>query len=585
MVNTYKEDEKKTKFSFHNLARMMKFVRPYYKDLLLGFLISVISSILMLVVPKIMVYAIDVSFINHNFMEIILLTFIILGIILLAVFLTKIKRDKLIVVLDKVSHDLKVAIFEKLQSLPNSYYDTKSHGKIYTRASTYPDEATAIMCYVLLEMILDIINLIFVLIFMLSCNIKLSLITISLAIIVVILFIIISPIRRKLQHVLNEKNSNINAYISESINGVKIIQSFNREDKNLKILNDLENKRNLASKKTFYLGNLNWSVTGSFNIIGMALVYYIGLRYFYPTASIGNIVAVDSYSSNFWNPISYLTSSYNEIMDAFTYLERIFELLDEPIIIEEKKNAKDILIKGNIEFKNVSFSYNGKNDVLKNFNLKISAGEKIGLVGTTGSGKSTILSLITRFYDACDGEIFIDEENIKDLKLKTLRSNVCMMLQDNFLFARSVYDNLVLDKKISKEEVYKICKLLDIHNLILSLENGYDTVLLNNGSNLSSGERQLLCIARIMIQNPKILILDEATSNIDLKTEKKVEKAIEILTKNRTTIMVAHRISTIRNCDKIVVIKDHHACEEGTHKELMKKKMEYYNLYMSQTKS
>jgi ATP-binding cassette subfamily B protein len=582
MVNNYKKDEEATKFSWKNMSRMLEFVKPYKKELFISFFIGIISSLLLLVIPKIMAYAIDVSFVNKDFMQIILLTFIMLGLVLLSVFLTKIERDKMIIALDKVSYDIKVEIFKKLQYLPNNYFDTRSHGKIYTRATSYPDDVAGIFCYVIVQGLLDIVNLIFVIVFMLITNTPLALISIILAIILVIIFVLLAPLRRKLQHVVNDKKSNVNAYVSESINGIRITQSFNRESENERILRDLEKDRQKAQRKTFFINNLNWSVTGIFNLSSMALIYYVGLRYFYPSVSLGTIIAIDSYSSRFWDPLEYITSSYSDLMDASTYLERIFELLDEPLIIENSQKSMILDIKGDVELKNVVFSYDKKKKVLNHVNLKIKAGEKVGLVGETGCGKSTILSLLSRFYDPDEGEILIDGINIKDIRLNSLRGQVSMMLQDNFLFARSVYDNLVLNKKIKKEEVIKVCKMLDIHDMIMNLEKGYETILLNNGSNLSNGERQLLCIARIMLQDPKILILDEATSNIDLMTEKKITKAIEIVTKNRTTIMVAHRISTIKNCDKIVLIKDHINYEEGTHNELMKKKGEYYKLYSSQ---
>lgn len=582
MVNNYKKDEEATKFSWKNMTRMLEFVKPYKKELFISFFIGIISSLILLIIPKIMAYAIDVSFVNKNFMQIILLTFIMLGIVLLSVFLTKIERDKMIIALDKVSYDIKVEIFKKLQYLPNNYFDTRSHGKIYTRATSYPDDVAVIFCYVIVQGLLDIVNLIFVIIFMLITNTPLALISIILAIILVIIFVLLAPLRRKLQHVVNDKKSNVNAYVSESINGIRITQSFNRENENERILRDLEKDRQKAQRKTFFINNLNWSVTGIFNLSSMALIYYVGLRYFYPSVSLGTIIAIDSYSSRFWDPLEYITSSYSDLMDASTYLERIFELLDEPLIIENSQKSMILNIKGDVELKNVVFSYDKKKKVLNHVNLKIKAGEKVGLVGETGCGKSTILSLLSRFYDPDEGEILIDGINIKDIRLNNLRGGVSMMLQDNFLFARSVYDNLVLNKKIKKEEVIKVCKMLDIHDMIINLEKGYETILLNNGSNLSNGERQLLCIARIMLQDPKILILDEATSNIDLMTEKKITKAIEIVTKNRTTIMVAHRISTIKDCDKIVLIKDHINYEEGTHNELMKKKGEYYELYSSQ---
>lgn len=582
MVNNYREDEAKTKFSWKNIFRMMEYVKPYEKDLIIAIILGIISSILLLFIPKIISYAIDSAFPEKSFLKIVLLTALMLGIIIIALIITRVRRDKQCLVLNKVANDLKVAIFSKLQYLPNTYYDTKSHGKIYTRASSYPDDASVILCYILIEIILDVINLVFVVIFMLTSNAKLSLISIILAVILTLFFVFLSPVRRRLQHHLNNKNSNINAYISESINGIRITQSFNREEKNENILKDLEIERIKAVKNTLFVGNLTWSLTGIFNLVSMAIIYFIGLKYMYPEISIGIIIAIDSYSSRFWEPIEYLTSSYNDLMDASTYLERIFELLDTENVIENSVKSRAIDIKGNVELRNVKFSYTPEKPVLDGVNIKIKAGEKVGLVGETGCGKSTILSLISRFYDINEGEILIDGVNIKDIKLESLRGQVSMMLQDNFLFARSVYDNLVLDKKVDRKKVEKICKMLDIHEMIMSLEKGYDTVLLNNGTNLSSGERQLLCIARIMVQNPKILILDEATSNIDLKTEKQLSKAIELVTKNRTTIMVAHRISTIKNCDKIILIKDRINFEEGTHKELMGKKGEYYKLYNSQ---
>lgn len=581
-VNNYQKDEEKTKFSFSGFRRILKFVKPYKKDVVKMFSLGILITITLLIIPKIIAYTIDVLFLNNNFKLIVIFTLIVLLLSLTATLLQKKKENISLYVVDGISHDLKMTIFEKLQYLPNSYFDTRSHGKIYTRAATYPDEVSVILCYVILEVVLDIINLILIAIFMITTNFQLALIPLIPAFILIIFFIFLSPIRRKLKHNINNKNSNVNGYISESINGIRITQSFNREEKNIAIFKDLERKRIAAVRKNSFVLNLNWSITNIFDVVSMILIYYVALKYMYPVVSIGTILAIDTYALKFWEPIRYLTNSYNDIMDASTYLERIFELLDEPLKVENKKDAINHVVEGKIEFKNVKFSYNSEKVVLDNLNLKIKAHEKIGLVGETGSGKSTILSLISRFYDIDEGELLIDDIPIKNIDLKDLRKGISMMLQDNYLFSRSVYDNLILNKNVSLEEVRKVTKSLDIDDMIMNLENGYDTILLNNGSNLSSGERQLLCIARIMIQNPKIIVLDEATSNIDLKTERKIEKALELVTKDRTTIMVAHRITTVKNCDKIILIKDKHNFEEGTHKELMKKHGEYYKLYNSQ---
>lgn len=582
MINNYQEDENKTSFSWQNMKRILKYVSPYKRRVFIAILLSIISSILVLLIPQIIAYAIDEVFPAKEYNKIIILAGIMFICVLLSAYLSKKKSNQLSILLNKIALDLKVDIFKKLEYLPNTYYDTKSHGKIYTRASTYPDEVAVIFCYILVDVALDFLSLIFVAIFMLNMNIYLSLIAIIPAIILILFFILISPLRRKLKLIANDKAANTNAFLSESVNGIMVTQSFNREEKNTHILTRLENKKIKAEYHTLFVGNLNFSLSGIFNIATTALIYYIGLIYMYPVTSIGSIMAIATYAGRIWSPMQFLSSNIGQIMDASSYLERIFELLDEPLVIEEKKNAKVMDIEGNIEFKHVDFGYNDSL-VLNDFNLKIKKGEKVGLVGQTGSGKTTVLSLISRFYDVKEGEITIDGVNIKDLKLNCLRGNISMMLQDNYLFSRSVYDNLVLDKKIELEKVREICQMLEIDEVIMSLEKGYDTILLNNASNLSSGERQLLCIARIMIQNPKVLILDEATSNIDLKTEKKLEKALELVTKNRTTLIVAHRISTIKNCDKIVLVKDKKVYEEGTHKELMRKKGEYYHLYTRQS--
>ena len=587
MINNYQEDENKTSFSWQNMKRILKYVSPYKRRVFIAILLSIISSILVLLIPQIIAYAIDEVFPAKEYNKIIILAGIMLICVLLSAYLSKKKSNQLSILLNKIALDLKVYIFKKLEYLPNTYYDTKSHGKIYTRASTYPDEVAVIFCYILVDVALDFLSLIFVAIFMLNMNIYLSLIAIIPAIILILFFILISPLRRKLKLIANDKAANTNAFLSESVNGIMVTQSFNREEKNTHILTRLENKKIKAEYHTLFVGNLNFSLSGIFNIATTALIYYIGLIYMYPVTSIGSIMAIATYAGRIWNPMQFLSSNIGQIMDASSYLERIFELLDEPLVIEEKKNAKVMDIEGNIEFKHVDFGYNDSL-VLNDFNLKIKKGEKVGLVGQTGSGKTTVLSLISRFYDVKEGEITIDGVNIKDLKLNCLRGNISMMLQDNYLFSRSVYDNLVLDKKIELEKVRETCKMLEIDEVIMSLEKGYDTILLNNASNLSSGERQLLCIARIMIQNPKVLIFHEIkfpylSSNIDLKTEKKLEKALELVTKNRTTLIVAHRISTIKDCDKIVLVKDKKVYEEGTHKELMRKKGEYYHLYTRQS--
>ena len=364
-VNNYKKDEAKTKFSWKNMKRMMNYVRPYRKYFIKAILIGMLASILFLALPKIFSYTIDTILPKKEFLPIILVTILATCLILLSVILTKRRRNIINILLNKIAYDIKLDLFKKLQVLPGSYYDTRSHGKIYTRATTYPDEVAVIFCYVILEIIVDLINLIFVVIFMLTSDIRLSCISILFASLLTILFVFLAPIRRRWQHVVNDKNSNVNAYVSESISGIRITQSFNREEQNEDILKTLEKERIDSVKRTLFIGNLNWSLTGILNYVSMALVYFIGLKYFYPALSIGVIMAIDSYSSHFWGPIEYLMSCYNDLMDASTYLERIFELLDEPVVIENAVHPKKIKIEGNVEFRDVTFRYDTSRDILK----------------------------------------------------------------------------------------------------------------------------------------------------------------------------------------------------------------------------
>ena len=312
-------------------------------------------------------------------------------------------------------------------------------------------------------------------------------------------------------------------------------------------------------------------------------IYILGFFFFYPQTSIGTIIAIGNYSGRFWGPIRNITSVYSEIMDAITYLERIFELLDEPLVIENMENPSKKSINGKVEFKNVGFSYIEGIPVLENLNFKIEKNQTVAIVGETGSGKSTIINLLARYYDIDNGSILIDDIPLHELELGSLRSQINVMLQDNYLFSKSIFENITYGKRDTKlEEVINVCKEIQIHDWIMSLKDGYNTVLHNNGKEISTGQKQLICFARTIIANPKILILDEATSNVDLKTEKLVQNGLHKLLKNRTSIIIAHRLSTITDCDKIMVLKNKTIYESGTHQELMNKKGEYYKLYTSQ---
>lgn len=581
-VNKYSEDEKNTRFEMKNLVRMLKYLKGYEMKLIFALLLSFVSSILFLLIPKICSYILDFTIPNNNFNQLIILCIISLIIIVVSLMVRRESYKIIIQIKRIVSYNMRNEMFAHLQYLPSTYFETRPHGKILTRLTSYADNVSHVICDRLLGAIIEMLSLVFVLIFMFTTNVPLTFMTLAFALVYFLIFAILTPFRRKTQLLLNNKTSNVNAYMAESINGINITQSFNREEMNEEIYWGLETKRIDSVKQMYKYWNSGWAIGESTATVVEICIYLFGALAF-STTTIGTIVAMASYSSQFWYPLRMINNIYVELMDSLTYLERIFELLDEPLVIENNKEAKNINIKGDIEFQNVTFGYVDDQIVLDDVSFKISQNERIALVGETGSGKSTIVSLISRYYDINQGEILIDGEDIRDIDLFYLRRNINVMLQDNYVFSRSILDNIkYANFDASNEKVIDICKRLNIHDWIISLKDGYNTILYNNGKEMSTGQRQLICFARIMLSDPKILILDEATSNIDLKTEKLVQKGIDEVLKNRTSIVIAHRLSTIVNCDRIFFIKDKRIKEKGTHNELMAKKGDYYKLYQAQ---
>ena len=582
-VNKYNVDEKDTKFSFKNFTRALKYLKKYKKKLLIALVANLFFTLLSLFYTKIIQYGIDHVVVKGEFSDLLGLFSISFMIQIVVIICYKIKNDALVKVNQNIVEDLKNDLFSHLQYLPSEYYDTRPHGKILVRLTDYAENVSSLITNRLIDTILQLISLVLTLIFMLLTSIKLTIVTIIGVVILSLIFNFTMRVKRKYRLVQNNKRSNMNAYVLESLKGADTTKVFNRQEENERIHDKLTNDFFSSIIKYLWYGNITWSSTNIISKIVEVLIYTIGIFFLFPGISLGTIVAMGTYSGKFWNPIRNLFITMDDFIESMTYLERILETIDEPITITNIDNPVRKEIIGDIKFKDVVFSYNEDKVILDKVSFEVKPGQKIAIVGETGSGKTTIANLMARFYDINAGEILIDDIDIRVYDLNTLRRQISIMQQDNYLFTDTIMNNLKYgNSKMTDKDVIKICKKLDLDSWINEFDKGYYTVLENHGNTLSDGQSQLISYIRILINDPKILVLDEATSKIDVKTESIIQKKINALLKDKTTITIAHRLSTIVNSDIIMLIKDKKVYEIGSHKELMKKKGEYYKLFSSQ---
>ena len=550
-VNKYDVDEKNTKFSFKNYARGLKYLKKYKWRLLGLFIIDTIVMLAHLLITKQIQYILDNAVGTSNYSVVINAIIVMICLVAIHIGFDLIEKRKMIKINQAIVIDIKNDLFEHIQKLPFDYFDTRPNGKIIVRVTEYAASVADLITDKLFTTIFLILNMGLTLIFMLTTNIELTGIVLLGMVILNIILAITSKPKRNLRLNMNNKYSNYTAYRLESLRGMEISQAFNRQEKNLEITEGLLNDFTYARKKMLPMANTGWFSAQVIEYIVTTSISFLGAMFLYPKISIGTIIAMGEYSGNFWRPIRELFKIIDDFIESITYLERILETIDEPITIFDRDKAKDIQINGEVEFDDVTFSH--------------------------------IANLICRFYDIDSGKIKIGNIDLKDIKLTSLRSQITIMQQENYLFSNTILENLKYgNDNITDIEVIDACKKMNIHNWIKSFPDGYNTILKNNGNNLSDGERQIMCYARTLINNPKILILDEATSKMDTKTEKVLQELTKEMIKDKTLIIIAHRLSTIVNCDKIFFLKDKKIVEVGNHEELMNKKGEYYNLYMSQ---
>ena len=582
--NKYDVDEElQSGFNKTHLKRLFGYMKPYKGKIGKSVILMIVSSMITLLGPIIVKTALDKYVPEGNVKGLIGLAIAYLIIYVIVATIMKNRMKTMGETGQSILVDIRYDLFKNLQYVPFNYYDSRPHGKILVRVVNYINSLSDILSNGFVNLIADCITLVVTLIFMLSLDVKLTLVTLStMPILAIVMFALKKKQRLAFQR-LSSKQSNLNAYIHENISGMKVIQAFSRDQQNKETFNELSMEYSNSWMKAVKLNFLIWPTIEIVAVLSSSLIYVFGILVFKDTLTVGLLVAFVSYVWIFWAPITNMGNFYNTLINAMSYLERIFEAMDEEIEtdIENAIELKDI--KGNVEFKNVTFGYEEGVNILENINMDIKQGEKIALVGPTGAGKTTIVNLISRFYKINSGEILIDGINIDTVTAKSLRKEVAVMLQDPFIFSGTVMDNIRYGKlDATEEDIIRAAKIVKAHDFIKDFENGYNTVLNEQGSGLSVGQKQLISFARVLLSDPKILILDEATSSIDTETEKLLQIGIEELLKGRTSFVIAHRLSTIINADKIMYIGDKSILESGTHKELLEKDGHYNKLYKAQ---
>lgn len=586
--NKYDVDEiLEDKFDVNQLKRLAGYIRPYKKQMLVVLFLMLSASALGMLIPKFFMLVMDVSIPNKDMRSIVFYSVMTMVIALYTCVSLRIKIKLMTQVGQDIVHSIRYDIFEHLQELPFSYYDERPHGKIQVRVVNYVNNLSDLLSNGIINTITDLCNLFFIIAFMLSINVKLTIVCMCGLPVLAVVIVALKKKQRKAWQIQSNKQSNLNAYIAESINGIRVTQSFVREDENSGIFNRLSDGYREAWMRAVKFNFIMGPSVDIISTITTAFIYVLGISWMTNPDSgitVGVLIAFTAYISRFWNPINTLASFYNSLLTAISYLERIFETIDEPVQVKDAEDAVPMPpIKGEVEFKNVTFSYEDGIPILKKVSFKAEQGQTVAIVGPTGAGKTTIVNLLSRFYNVDSGEVLIDGIDISKVTIRSLRKQMGVMMQDSFIFSGTVMDNIRYgNKEVSDEQVIQAAKTVCAHDFIMEMENGYYTQINERGSRLSQGQRQLISFARALLADPKILILDEATSSIDTETEILLQKGLNELLKGRTSFIIAHRLSTIKNADFIMYIDAGGIAEMGSHEELISQEGEYYKLYMSQ---
>ncbi|GAA0816810.1 ABC transporter ATP-binding protein [Clostridium tertium] len=587
-TNLIKKDEEVIRRSKSEITvKLLEYLKPYKFKSFIVILLMIFVMISSIVNPLLLKIAIDKYVVNKDVTGLILIGIILIVLNLLAWGLSKIRWNMITSITNNILVNIRHELYSHIQYLSFDFFDGRPVGKILSRVVSDVNSLKNLFSQSIQSLIPQLLNLLCVAIIMFFLNYKLALASVALLPVLGIAMFCIEIYSRRRWEIYRNKRSNLNGFTHEDFSGIKIVQGFAKEKGTENNFKSMVKELSNSFVRAVMLNDFFWPLVELSWGAGTLIVFAVGYKLVINNEiQIGTLIAFSMYVGMFWRPIMNLSSFYNTLITNFSAADRIFDILDMKPVIKNEENAKKIgKIQGVVEFKDVNFSYDENAKVLKDINFKVNKGEKIALVGATGAGKTTIVSLLSRFYDPTSGEVLVDGKNIKNVDLESLRSQMGIMLQDTFLFSSTIMENIRYGRlDATDEEVINAAKAVNAHEFIIKLEDGYNTEVNERGTRLSLGQRQLVSFARALLANPRILILDEATSNIDTETEKLVQEGIEKLLHGRTSFVVAHRLSTIRDCDKIMVINDGRIEEVGNHNELLNNKGSYYDLYMTQYK-
>lgn len=566
-------------------SKLLERIKPYSFFVVLSMLLAFFSVILTLVIPLKIGQAIDCIGDKTNWGKIIpvFTQVIILSVIVMILqWVMNLINNKITYY---VVRDLRNDAIQKIETLPLSYIDSHSQGDIVSRIIADADQFADGLLMGFTQAFSGVVTIIGTLIFMIRMSLSITLVVVLLTPLSLFVASFISKKTFNMFKLQSETRGEQTAFIDEMISNEKVVKAFSREEQTIeKFASMNEDLKNASLKAIFFSSLTNPMTRFVYNVIYAFVALFGAIGVISGNMSIGILTCMLSYVNQYTKPFNEITGVITELQNAFACIERIFELLNEKSEPLDKFDAVCLNdLEGNIEIKDVFFSYNKEKKLIEDFNLSVKKGQKVAIVGPTGAGKSTIINLLMRYYDTDKGIISVDGYDIKDIQRESLRSNYGMVLQETWLRNGTIRDNICLGKPdASEEEILRAAKSSHAHSFIRRLENGYDTIISDDGGSLSQGQKQLLCIARIMLLLPPMLILDEATSSIDTRTEKKIQSAFNMLMEGKTSFIIAHRLSTIKNADTILVMKDGHIIESGNHESLIEKEGFYYNLYNSQ---